>query len=184
MLIIPLIFVFYAALFIFLYNYTQSYQLQKLFAGRRPVNTVSFLADVLIPLGMPWFFLVTAGTYWGFTIPPGYVSKFRLEQGDGMSFWLLIAILLGFGFSYTVIFQGGLFVGYRNGRSEAFPQFIRETADGKPFEIRGFVRTGQHRYRRGGELSYHDRLFTITTLVEGKDDCSFVIARYEPEAEE
>jgi len=72
-------------------------------------------------------------------MPPGYVEKLRLEQADGMSFWLLIAILLGLACSYTVIFQAGSFVGYRDGRSDGF-QFIRETADGKPFEIRGFVR--------------------------------------------
>jgi hypothetical protein len=96
---------------------------------------------------------------------------------------LLIAIVVGLALSYTVIFQAGSFAGYRDGRSGGFPQFIRETADGKPFEIRGFVRVGHHMYRRGGELSYDGRLFTITTLVEDKDDCSFVIARYEPEAE-
>jgi len=54
-MLITTIFISYAVLFIFLYNYTQSYELQKVIAGRRPVNTVSFLANVLIPLGTPWF---------------------------------------------------------------------------------------------------------------------------------
>jgi hypothetical protein len=154
-----------------------------MFAGLRPAKPASVLANVLIPFGVPWFLLVAAGTYWGFTVPPDYVGKLQLAQTDNMSIWLLIAIFVGLAFSYTVIFQAGSFAGYRDGRYNAisdFPHFVREGPDGKPVEIRGYVRAGAD-LARGGQLFYDARLFTITSL-EDKEDCSFVTARYEPKA--
>jgi hypothetical protein len=179
-MLITIIFASYAAFFIFLYNYTQSYRLQKTLAGPHPPKPVRFLANVLIPFGVPWFFLMTGAAYWGFTRPPEYVRKFQLSQTNDLSIWLLIAIFLGLALSYTVIFQAGSLAGFRDGRYNAiahFPQFVREGADGTPFEIRGYVRAG-HDLSSGGQIFYDGRLFVIITL-EDKGDCTFVTARYD-----
>jgi|ERR1043165_19607 hypothetical protein len=181
-MLITVVFILYALLFTFLYNYTQNWGLRKKIAEPRPPRPLSFVTNVLAIFGIPWFILLSAGTYWGFTVPPDY--GLRLSQDTNLAMWLLIAVLLALALSYTVVFQTGSMAGYREGRHQAlahFPHFVREGVDGKPFEIRGYVRHDQQ-IARGSELHYEGCLFVVAS-VQDYEDCCFVVARHPSKAD-
>jgi hypothetical protein len=178
-MLITLIFLVYAALFGFLYRYTQSWALRKRLAAPQAAKPVSFLANVLIPAGGPWFLLVLACVYWGFTKPPEYFLKMQLPQSADMSVLLLITVFVALGLSYVVVFYAGSFDGYRDGRYNAighFPHYVREGSDGKAFEIRGYV-DFRHDLSTGSRLFYDGRLYEVTDI-DDLGECAFVTAQY------
>ena len=171
------IFVVYVALFAFLYNYTQSYRLQKLLSSTEPSKLAHSLMDVLIPAGVPWFIFILTGLIWGFSSPPSWARVFRVDEEEV----LFVVAGLGLGLSYTVLFQAGRLAGYRDGQFQArshFPQFVREDSGANPVEIRGWVRHDDALVV-GDELMYHHRRFRVTSMIDEGKDFKFIVALHQ-----
>jgi len=179
------IFVFYLGLYIFLYNYSQSYHLQKLFSTNTSSQSAGFIANIFFPLGVPWFFLIFASVVWGLSDSPACPKFLRVISSDFTTL-LWIVVLVSLALSYTVAYQVGRMIGYRDGQYQAkshFPYFVREDASGSPTEIRGWIRHDSD-IAVGSTLLYENRRFQVTSIVDDcRDDERFVIALYEANSE-